>query len=67
MSEAYAWASSLMPANTFYLDRLLMGMKAWLDEQERQKPLGFPEVCVEILSRHYPMLPQDTVVAFCAA
>lgn len=59
MSEAYAWAWSLAPANAFYQNMLNVGMNAWKDEQEQQKPPDFPLVFVEPVTRHFPLLPLE--------
>ena len=57
MAEAYAWAWSLVPANAFYQNMLNVATNGWLDEQEQRKPPGFPEVIIEPLIRHFPLLP----------
>jgi hypothetical protein len=59
MAEAYAWALSLVPANAFYRNMLNVATNGWLYEQEKRKPPGFPEVIVEPLIRHFPMLPLE--------
>jgi hypothetical protein len=59
MAEAYAWAVSLAPANAYYRNMLNVATNGWLDEQKKRKPPGFPEVFLEPLIRHFPLLPLE--------
>jgi len=45
--EAFAYASGLVPENAFYLNTFQGAMNFWLEELERRRPLGFPDLYIQ--------------------
>ncbi len=58
--EAYAWATALVPENSFYSNTLKRRMNDWLAQLRTKEPSGFPSVYVKELEPIYPpSLPLD--------
>lgn len=45
--EAFAYASGLVPENAFYLNGFKGAMNSWLDELEKRRPFGFPDLHIQ--------------------
>lgn len=45
--ESFAYASGLVPENAFYLNTLKGDMNKWLEELERRRPFGFPDLYIQ--------------------
>lgn len=54
--ESFAYASGLVPENAFYLNTLKGAMNFWLDELEKRRPLGFPDLFIQA----HRLLPPGT-------
>jgi len=64
--EAYAWATSLVPENAFYLNTLKDFYTTWLAEVKAKEPPSFPQIILQVKQRRYPdglplRLEQDIV------
>jgi len=46
-AEAFGYASGLVPENKIYWDTFGLVMNTWLDELEKRRPLGFPNLYVQ--------------------
>ncbi len=58
--EAMAWASALVPENSFLLNTLKIAINEWIRAVNLRSPPGFPEILIQSPRRRFPKtLPWD--------